>query len=79
MAKVYVTAHEGRYIPGLGSRRLGEFFEVDDNLAAKLLKMEGFGTKRKSGTSELAESTAPVIAPDAEDKPTSKEKEKGNA
>lgn len=78
MAKVYVTAHEGRYIPGLGNRRLGEFFEVDDSLAAKLLKMEGFGTKRKSGTSELAESTAPD-APDAKDAPTSKEKEKGNA
>lgn len=75
MAKVYVTAHEGRYIPGLGSRRLGEFFEVDDKLAAKLLKMEGFGTRRKPGTSELAEFTAPVIAPDAKDEPTSKEKD----
>lgn len=45
MQKVYVTAPEGRYVPGLGTRAQGEFFEVDEAQAEGLLALDGFGAQ----------------------------------
>lgn len=43
MPRVYVTAPEGRYVPGLGTRAQGEFYEVDAAQAEALLALDGFG------------------------------------
>lgn len=39
--RVYVTSRAGRFIPGLGSRRYGEFFDVEADQAAELLALPG--------------------------------------
>ncbi len=39
--RLYVTAPEGRYLPGLGSREQGEFFEVDPDQAERLREVTG--------------------------------------
>lgn len=43
--KVYVTAPMGRAVPGLGERLQGAFFEVERDVADRLLRLDGFSEK----------------------------------
>lgn len=43
--RLYVTAPEGRYIPGVGSRECGEFFEVGPGLADLLRDVPGLSAE----------------------------------
>lgn len=43
--KVWVTAWAGRYVPGLGTRKRGECFEVDEETGEKLLGLFGFSDR----------------------------------
>lgn len=45
--RVYVTAPEGRFIPGLGGRERGEFYEVNDGLAQQLVAADAGLTLEK--------------------------------
>lgn len=41
MAKLRVTARDGRYLPGLGSRAFGEYFEVPQDDLKKYKDVNG--------------------------------------
>lgn len=55
MKKVYVTAIDGRYIPGYGNREQGEYFELPEDIAADVAKKKGFALRPAISAAKMAE------------------------
>lgn len=62
--KVYVTEPSGLYVPGLGHRDYGEFFEVEDEAATAFASRPGLSLedpqKPKRDNKKLKEDTTDV-------------------
>ena len=54
--KVYVTDRKGKFLPGIGQRDYGDYFEMTESFAQRFINMSGFSienpvkpkTKKKS-------------------------------
>lgn len=65
--RLYVTAPEGRRIPGYGSQKAGKFFDVPDDVAQELLERGGFSTEAPDANIPAQEIWIEAIVPPIDD------------